>query len=289
MYIDPDLVINKNIFKSIESYSVCSICNGIIIKPIQCLECENVFCQSCIDEWKKKTGENSCPFRCHNPTFKNSRTIKNILENLKFKCKNGCKTEISYIDLEEHYQEKCPNTKIDFREKYYKYKKKYEELLKKYNDLENKIHNKKINGNIGINNQNLVRSNIFKTKYHIHCLYDKTDHDTDWICDICKNEYNKKTEGRFRCQNCDFDICLKCRILEESEYKFSNIFLSKFHIHLLKDSTFLENDWICNVCKQNFKQKTIKRYRCEKCHFDICNDCKINEELTSGLDNLSIH
>lgn len=281
MYIDPDLVINKDIFKSFESHAICSICSGIIIQPVQCLICENSFCQSCLNEWKNKKGENSCPFRCPYATFKNSRTIKSLLGNLIFKCKNGCKTEIPYIDLEEHYKEKCPNIKIDYIERYFEYKNKYNDLLKKYKDLENIINNK--------NSNNPVRSNIFKSKYHIHPLYDRTNNDVNWICDICESEYTKKTEGRYQCQNCDFDICLKCRILEESEYKFSNIFLSKFHIHLLKDSTFLENDWICNVCKQNFKQKTIKRYRCEKCHFDICNDCKINEELTSGLDNLSIH
>ena len=94
MYIDPDLVINKENFKLIEYNVVCSICNGIVVSPVQCLECENCFCQSCIEEWKKKQGKDSCPFRCKNPSFRNSRLIKDILSNLKFKCKNGCNQEI---------------------------------------------------------------------------------------------------------------------------------------------------------------------------------------------------
>ena len=34
--------------------------------------------------------------------------VKNILSNLKFKCKNGCDIQIPYNDLREHYEEKCP-------------------------------------------------------------------------------------------------------------------------------------------------------------------------------------
>ena len=42
--------------------------------------------------------------------------VKNILSNLKFKCKNGCDIQIPYNDLREHYEEKCP--KLDFKPKY---------------------------------------------------------------------------------------------------------------------------------------------------------------------------
>ena len=208
MYIDPDLVINKNIFKSFESYSVCSICNGIIIKPIQCLECENVFCQSCIDEWKKKTGENSWPFRCNNPTFKNSRIINNLLDNLIFKCSNGCNIEIPYKDIEQHYNEKCPKIKIDYKEKYLEYKKKYEDILKKYEEL---------------NKKNQIKdNNEFKSKFHIDKLYAVNEISNNWKCNICKTNYIRKTIKRFRCACCDFNLCLKCKILEEGGYNFND-------------------------------------------------------------------
>ena len=52
--------------------------------------------------------------------------VKNILSNLKFKCKNGCDIQIPYNDLREHYEEKCP--KLDF-------KPKYESLLSQFNKL----------------------------------------------------------------------------------------------------------------------------------------------------------
>ena len=52
--------------------------------------------------------------------------VKNILSNLKFKCKNGCDIQIPYNDLREHYEEKCPI--LDF-------KPKYESLLSQFNKL----------------------------------------------------------------------------------------------------------------------------------------------------------
>ena len=284
MYIEPDLVINKDIFKSLGSNALCSICGGIINEPVQCLDCENSFCKTCIQEWIHQKGENSCPFRCINPSFKNSRVIKNLLLNLIFKCKNGCYMQIPYLELEAHYSEKCPKIQIDFKQKYYEYKHKYEDLLKKYNELEKIIQGNNLHGLPGINN----KCNNFRSKYHIHYLYDKTNDNGNWICDICQNYYNKNREGRFRCTNCDFDICLKCKLLEESGYKFNNIFICRFDSHILIDSTVEANDWICNICKKSFKQKTIKRFSCRKCNFDICNDCKLKEELNSGLEKISL-
>lgn len=287
MYIDPDLVINKEAFKTIESNAICSICDGIIINPIQCNICENSFCETCIDDWKKKQGGNSCPFRCSNPTFKSSRLVKSILSNLIFKCQNQCNMQIPYLDLKSHYEENCPKLKIDFKAKYFEYKKKYEDLLIKYKELENHTNS----GNILRIRPNLNLKNEYKeykSKYHTHTLMNKTNDLSSWICDICKAEYNAKTEGRFRCENCDFDICFKCILLEKSRYNFDGIFMCKYHEHLLNDKTFQDSNWICNLCKKSFAKKSIKRFRCDKCDFDVCNDCKIKEELNQDISNLTL-
>lgn len=288
MFCDPDLIINKEDFKSIQSSAVCSICSGIIINPIQCLECDNCFCKICFDDWKKAKGGNSCPFRCPNPSFKSSRLIKNILSILKFKCQNGCNIEIPYLDFEEHYKEKCPKLVIDYKQKYLEYKKKYEDLLKEFEKTSKENNRNK--GNIpgyAIENQNLDKG--FSSRFHNHYLYNKTDEDNDWICDVCKSEYNQNTEGRFQCANCDFDICLKCVYLEKYGYPFKNVFKSQKDDHVLRDKTFEENNWICNICTKSFKNKSIKRFGCGKCNFNICNDCKIKEELSESFNKLSIN
>ena len=42
------------------------------------------------------------------------------------------------------------------------------------------------------------------------------------------------------------------------------------------------------ICKQSFAKKSVKRFRCEKCDSDICNNCKIKEEVSSSLEGLNI-
>ena len=282
MYIDPDLVINKENFKLIEFNVICSICNGIVVSPVQCLECENCFCQICIESWKKKSGD-SCPFRCKNPKFKDSRLIKSILSNIKFKCKNGCNEEIPYLEIDNHYEENCP--KIDYKQKYFELKKKYLDILKKSNELENQLNKK--------NNK------TFKSIYHNHILNDNTTSESNWRCDICDTYNDAKTEKRFRCENCDFDICIKCKILEESGYRFKNVFLSKNHKHLLKKqcgkpSSLFNRYWHCYICEKKIKiNENEERFRCDLCDYDLCDDCKNDEEnnihqINAEMNNMNI-
>ena len=291
MYIDPESVLNREAFMLIEQNVICPICSGILVSPIQCLNCENCFCELCLEEWKKAKGDKNCPFRCANPTFKNSRLIKNILSNIKFKCKNGCKEEIPYLELENHYEDKCSKLEIDYKQKYYEFKNKYLEILKKNVELEKELKKYK--------NQNNNNNNVcFNSKYHNHTLYDQTDDESDWICNICNNKYKAKTEKRYNCDDCDFDICLKCKILEESGYKNKNIFRSKNHQHLLFDNDISKIvsllGWTCDVCDKHYKAKaTLNRYRCSKCNFDICETCKMDEEndmnrLNSQFGNMQI-
>ena len=291
MYVDPDSVVDKESFKLIKSNVICSICTGIIVSPIQCTNCENTFCETCIEEWSNKPG-NECPFRCKNPKYKSSRTINNILSNLTFKCQNGCNEIIPYSELEKHYNDKCPKLNVDYKSKYIEYKNKYDILLKKYNELEKQFNEYKSNkdnssANSGVRKYNFM-TETFQSKYHLHELKDATNDENDWICDLCKTEYNKKTEGRYRCKKCDFDICVKCKIIEESGYKFGHIFMSKFHTHILQDKTFDDSNWMCNECRKNYPKKSIKRFCCQKCNYDLCNNCKIKEELTNNFNDMSL-
>ena len=82
------------------------------------------------------------------------------------------------------------------------------------------------------------------------------------VCDICNGEYKEKTEKRFRCEICDFDVCIKCKILEESGYKFNNVFLSKNHQHLLNlgNSSGLFG-WNCDICDFDCKCELLEIVR----------------------------
>lgn len=127
------------------------------------------------------------------------------------------------------------------------------------------------------NNQNVKKIESSPQKielpyYHIHKLSNATDLDINWICDICKNHYQKKTIVRFRCENCDFDVCKNCIM------KYKNLIANKkqllnYHNHSLLNYTFRNVNWKCNICKRLFLGNTKIRYRCQHCDFDVCQDC----------------
>jgi hypothetical protein len=103
---------------------------------------------------------------------------------------------------------------------------------------------------------------------------------------------------RFRCVQCDYDLCEKCMIRyydnkyiiknDESNnrglYLFRKKYYSQAHEHPL---VFLDksedNGWACdgknliNKCFSgitDFHQtQNIPRFRCEKCDFDLCENC----------------
>ena len=126
--IDISRVINKDYLLSWGDFYKCIICSKIMINPTDCENCGHSFCNECISISK-------CPYGCEKKAFKSaSMGIKNLLNNLKFKCFNeGCEEIISYSDVKAHdnncpFQKlACPNDGCS------------EQLLKK--DLKNHIKN----------------------------------------------------------------------------------------------------------------------------------------------------
>ena len=229
---------------------------------------------------KKKTKDQQCPFKCENPEFKPCRLLKNLLQNLKFKCTNGCETEIPYLDLEKHYIEKCPKLKnVPLIFKYY-----HKHYLKEntsnnnficsicYNNQNNKrcVCEECKNFNIceicKNNYQTFINSKIDLPIFHQHSLFNFTFRKTNWRCNICKSQFNVNQISRFRCHICDFDVCNNCK--NDLNY------ISKSHPHPLENLTLRETNWRCNICYKNYLKNSIRRYRCHQCDFDICYECK---------------
>jgi len=277
--IDPDLVINKDNLGLI----TCEICKGILNNHLQCSICKKSFCKKCLENYWKENQENICINNCHNPSFKSSNDIKDILEKLKFKCKNGCNEEITYMELEDHYKNKCSKRIIDYKTEYLDYKNKYEDLLKKYEKLKNKIKITQENQNDEQNipnenkdiNDNEIIQTTFKSIYHNHILKYKPFYYENWSCCVCLQSFDKMTKTGYNCSECAFDICSKCRVLEKSGYKFLDIFNSKKHKHLLKENK-IEANYTCDECKKHYTEAR-KTYRCKECDFDLCVQCIIKE------------
>jgi len=101
LFICEELVVNKSFFKEVENDLTCSICNGLLVDPILCVECENPFCSTCIGEWIKKN--NSCVMKCQKP-FKSksiNRLNKNMMEKVILKC-NFCNAELNLLTFPAH-------------------------------------------------------------------------------------------------------------------------------------------------------------------------------------------
>jgi hypothetical protein len=112
-HLDTEFISNKELFESIKEMVSCIICSGVVVQPSQCNKCENTFCKQCIIEWMKNS--NSCPFKCESfETKEASRTVKNLLEKLLFKCQYNCDTlkEFSYEAIIKHLKN-CDNLKVD--------------------------------------------------------------------------------------------------------------------------------------------------------------------------------
>ena len=103
-YINQNFVIKNEIYSSLESSIICIICLDIIIEPVMCVNCKNVYCKHCIDEWSKNNI--NCPHRCENPNYQKSIDLFNKLSQLSFNCKH-CEKVISYNEMEKHLLSKC--------------------------------------------------------------------------------------------------------------------------------------------------------------------------------------
>ena len=50
-YINDNLVIKNIIYNEFKGSITCPICLKILINPFMCTNCQNVYCNNCIDQW----------------------------------------------------------------------------------------------------------------------------------------------------------------------------------------------------------------------------------------------
>ena len=274
--LDPDFL-DESSKTNIEDF-ICCICQ-CIPNPETCLEeenCGHFFCQNCINQWLKKN--NSCPF------------CKGIISKRSIKDKNKAifRHLINLVVLCQ--KENC----------------KWKGIWKEYFDHLKKDHNSII---VGQGNYIFELYKYYKATTHEHPLkYLDLTMDNGWSCDGRKLPNKcfsgiiglKQTEGikRFRCMQCDYDLCELCmknyydpkyKIINDNSnnrslYLFQKMYFSQAHKHPL---VFLDksrdNGWGCDGRKFKSKcmsgitgfnqSKNISRFRCQKCDFDLCENC----------------
>lgn len=105
--IDQERIVNAS--DLIKDY-FCSICQCLFWKPRACAQCQNIFCEQCIQTWQKTSGR--CPLGCS--SYRDQRSppiILSALSRLKLRCRYeslGCHEVILYDCLEQHERHQCP-------------------------------------------------------------------------------------------------------------------------------------------------------------------------------------
>ena len=145
--------------------------------------------------------------------------------------------------------------------------------------------------------RDLLEFTINKTKikntFHQHDLL-YTNSNKRWKCDFCLRIYDNYKPS-FRCNDCDYDLCLDCEFIKNNV--FDNFFekLSKsnkiikkfnlktiivkcpFHKHdLIFQKVYDNKGYICNLCYETYKDK--ESFHCDECEFDICINCMLNSK-----------
>ena len=69
-YINNNKIVKDAVYNAFKGAITCPLCSNVLIDPIMCTKCQNVYCKKCIDEWEKKN--NTCPNRCENPNYQKS-------------------------------------------------------------------------------------------------------------------------------------------------------------------------------------------------------------------------
>ena len=79
-YINEETVVKNEIYSAFKDDVTCPICSKLLINPMMCMRCQNVYCKKCIEAWNKK--DNKCPNRCENPDYHKSLEKSNIQKHM---------------------------------------------------------------------------------------------------------------------------------------------------------------------------------------------------------------
>ena len=98
-----DYVENYNSFpEEVMESLYCILCSCIVNNPVECKECQSIFCKECWDQLKI-LGK-GCPMRCQKSEIqKANQFVFDVLKKLKFKCPICDHGGLSYEKFLQHY------------------------------------------------------------------------------------------------------------------------------------------------------------------------------------------
>ena len=107
-----NLIVNN---KGISPLFQCRICLDLVMDPVECENCSNLFCRECIEEWLKNSSSSQCPYK---HSFKKAivldQWIKKNLDKIYIKCPySKCNLNYNYNAWKNHLKVcKCESNGI---------------------------------------------------------------------------------------------------------------------------------------------------------------------------------
>ncbi|EAR98528.1 WWE domain protein (macronuclear) [Tetrahymena thermophila SB210] len=91
--------------KDITMELMCGICFEISVQASECVQCGQIFCEICINDYKKKNKISKCPTCCNDgwSLKKPHKVYQKILSRLQFKCQSpGCLSPYTIDNFKSH-------------------------------------------------------------------------------------------------------------------------------------------------------------------------------------------
>ena len=107
-----NLIVNKN--TALSPTLQCSICLDLVMEPVECKNCNKLFCKECIESWLK--GSNKCPNQhIFSKKERLDDWVKNALDRIFLNCPfKNCNSSYAHSQWKNHIK-KCQSKNKGFK------------------------------------------------------------------------------------------------------------------------------------------------------------------------------
>ena len=199
------LITNINEISSIPNYKeqiLCSSCQRLLMQPTKCSKCDKLKCKECLEV---------CEHKYYYEPYKSD-----ILNKLKFTCKNNCEEIVPYSLVQEHQDHLCQ--KYQYKETFIHLNNKYQSLKRSNEELRtlNDLLKVKLASLLKAKTEVIIdikppQKTSITIAEHDHPLTMNNNIGREWECDKCGTRFGYNGRS-YICEECDYDLCLQCLV-----------------------------------------------------------------------------